>query len=174
MNLIFQIKQFFVPFPKAGSWAYRFYMWMYDRKIKPIEKDHIGLSMNMSFPTELDRVKFIEASKYIGEIIDSINDAGVSVKELNIRMKEIIDEYKDDGSKIPHYGPDVGDEPDVDVLYRHDPTATEPIDPLSELDESGCIISRPNDFEKPSERYEFEKDDGTGSNIRFRNVEDTK
>lgn len=32
MDFIEQVREFFKPFPKPGSWAYKFQIWLYDRQ----------------------------------------------------------------------------------------------------------------------------------------------
>lgn len=101
MTVIFQIKQFFVPFPKAGSWAYRFYMWLYDRKIKNIEKDHISITVGLEFPRELNATTFSDAIGAAGRLIDNLEGMGISVKQLDLRLKE--NDNEDKHGKLPDY-----------------------------------------------------------------------
>jgi hypothetical protein len=42
-NLLFQIKQFFKPFPAVGSWGYNYRAWQYDRRTGGPVKDNFHM-----------------------------------------------------------------------------------------------------------------------------------
>ena len=56
-KLIWQIKQFFRPFPDVDSWAYNFYGWLYDHKCKKV-KTGSKVTKGFSLPTDFNEVTF--------------------------------------------------------------------------------------------------------------------
>lgn len=90
-KLLWQIKQFFVPFPDKESWAYAFHMWMYDRKVGPAVNVY-KQDWNLEFPTDFN---YLEFKKTVKQFVEAVN-----------QLKEFEKEIEDENRYENIYGPD--------------------------------------------------------------------
>lgn len=110
-KLIWQLRQFFIPSPEKDSWAYKIHMWIYDLKVgPPVEEekpqDWQKITIGLSFPGEFNEIVFLEtfalAMHKIERLSAETKKFGVTVKEVNIKLKEYNDANNDENLPEPH------------------------------------------------------------------------
>lgn len=81
--MIWQIKQFFKPFPEKDSWAYQLYSWMYDVGLRRYRTGKETLMIDG--PMDIDHVNFSVTAKIMEA---GLEDVIISTKKVNILPSE--------------------------------------------------------------------------------------
>lgn len=127
-TLIWQLRQFFVPYPAVDSWAYNFKTWWhYDRHIPPVEDTteptyEIKIK-GIEFPTTFDSIEFsygddeqnvkvagivMRHPQAFSSAINGMNAAakvvrefGISIEEVTLKVRELKEAQDDYNASSP-------------------------------------------------------------------------